>query len=906
MRYFKQLFFLCLLAAAVPVMAIDHPGITTSDLGADAFTLIQQGTPTTIIVDDKDNPAVQIAVKNLQEDFRRVCGQAATVTDNAERQTKTTPATIHEQRAIIIGSLQSTLIQRLVKRRKLDGKALKGKREKYVMQTVERPLPGIGEALVIAGSDRRGTVYGIYELSEQLGVSPWYWWADVPVAHHRNLAIQHGTYTAGEPRVRYRGIFLNDEAPCLTSWVKNTFDTDYGGHRFYARVCELLLRLRANFLWPAMWGWSFYADDPQNSATADSMGIIMGTSHHEPMARNHQEWARHRKDYGAWDYVTNRATLDRFFREGMERARGTEDLITIGMRGDGDTAMGAKEGHDNELTGDADHRNMQILSDVIANQRRIIADVTGRPAKERPQVWALYKEVQRYYDMGLRVPDDVTILLSDDNWGNIRWLPSQKERQRSGGWGMYYHVDYCGAPRNTKWINVTPIQNLWEQMKLTADHGVDRLWILNVGDLKPMEYPIALFLDMAWNPDRYTASNLLDHTRAFFAQQLGERYAGEAARIMNLYSKYAGRITPEMLCDTTYNLHTGEWQQVAGDFARLEADALSQYASVQAPQRDAYKQLILFPVQAMSNLYDMYYAQAMNHWLYQQGKAEADEWADRVARDFRRDSLLCADYNHHISQGKWNGMMTQKHIGYTTWNDNFPADRMPEVKRFVTSDKMTSSEGQLNNGSISSSNGSSTIDSLRMAQRLKGGLTFRHDDGRVVMEAEHFYQKQDAKAAQWTIIPDMGRTLSAITLQPTTADPTGGALTYRFTLPDTVKRVTVHVILRSTLASLRHEGHRFTISLDGDTAKTVNFNGDLNEAPENIYRITYPTVASRIIDAMVALDIKEQRATAMKGHEHTLTLRPLDPDILFEKIIVDYGGYEQSYLFGKESSTLSH
>ena len=890
MKHLKQLIAICLLATAMPAMAIDHPGITSEILRQGAFTLIRQGVPTTIVVDSKDNPAVKIAVKNLQKDFLRVCEQEPTVT-NINRAIAETSN--REQQAIIIGSLQSTLIQQLVKRRAINGKALKGKREKYVMQTVERPLPGIGEALVIAGSDHRGTVYGIYELSEQLGVSPWYWWADVPVAHHRNLAIQHGTYTAGEPRVRYRGIFLNDETPSLTSWVKNTFGTDYGDHRFYARVCELLLRLRANFLWPAMLDWSFYADDPQNSATADSMGIIMGTSHHEPMARNHQEWARHRKDYGAWDYVTNRATLDRFFREGMERTRGTKDLITIGMRGDGDTAMGAKEGHDNELTGDADHRNMQILSNVIASQRRIIADVTGQPAKERPQVWALYKEVQRYYDMGLRVPDDVTILLSDDNWGDIRRLPSKKELQRQGGWGMYYHVNYRGAPRNTKWLNVTPIQNLWEQMKLTADHGVDRLWILNVGDLKPMEYPMTLFLDMAWNPDRYTAATLLQHTRAFFAQQLGDGQADEAARIMNLYSKYAGRVTPEMLCDTTYNIHTGEWQQVAGDFARLEADALQQYTSLRPEQRDAYQQLILFPVQAMSNLYDMYYSQAMNHWLYQQGKAEADQWADRVARDFRRDSLLCADYNHRMSHGKWNGMMTQKHIGYTGWDADFPADRIPDVKRFVANDKVADNDGLLN------------PDSLRLAQRLKGGLTFRHDDGRVVMEAEHFYQKQDTPTAQWTIIPYMGRTLSAITLQPTTASTRGTSLSYRFTLPDTVTRVKVHVILRSTLASIRHEGHRFTVAVDNGEAQVINFNGNLNEAPENIYRITYPTVAGRVIDAMIALDINSRQATATANHTHTLTLCPLDPDILFEKIVIDYGGYRREHLFGQESTAFN-
>ena len=234
-------------------------------------------------------------------------------------------------------------------------------REKYIIQID-------GQKMRITGSDKRGAIYGIYELSRQAGVSPWYWWADVPVVKHSKIWLKQGTYTDGEPAVRYRGIFLNDEAPCLTTWVKNTFGTGYGGHEFYAKVFELLLRLKGNYLWPAMWDWAFYADDPLNSATADEMGIIIGTSHHEPMARNHQEWARHRKEYGQWNYRTNKAVLDKFFREGIERMKGTEDVVTIGMRGDGDEAM----------TKDADTK---LLLDIVKQQRKIISDVTKRPAK---------------------------------------------------------------------------------------------------------------------------------------------------------------------------------------------------------------------------------------------------------------------------------------------------------------------------------------------------------------------------------------------------------------------------------------------------------------------------------------------------------------------------------------------
>ena len=523
----------------------------------DYFPVISNGVPCSILTDSNEEKGIQMAIKNLQKDIAQVSGNRPEILNisNGDRQT------------IIIGSNESPFIKALFKTGKLEKEELNGKKEKYIIRTIDKPLEGIDRALVIAGSDKRGTIYGIYELSEQIGVSPWYWWADVPVVKQKNVYVIPGSYTDGEPAVTYRGIFLNDEAPCLTGWVKQTYGTNYGDHRFYARIFELILRLKGNLVWPAMWAWAFYADDPLNSKTADEMGIIIGTSHHEPMARNHQEWANKRKEYGAWDYTTNQKMLDRFFREGIERRQGTEDIVTIGMRGDGDAAM-------------SEDINVKLLERIVKNQRKIIEKVTGRPAKEIPQIWALYKEVMDYYDKGMRVPDDVIMLLCDDNWGNVRRLPNEKERKHPGGWGMYYHVDYVGAPRNSKWINVTPIQNMWEQLQLTYNYGVDKLWVLNVGDLKPMEYPITLFLDMAWNPRQYNAGNLLEHPRRFCAQQFGEDQADEAMRILNLYSKYNGRVTGEMLDRNTYNLETGEWKQVSDEYLKLEAEALRQYISL--------------------------------------------------------------------------------------------------------------------------------------------------------------------------------------------------------------------------------------------------------------------------------------------------------------------------------------
>ena len=832
-RYY--IFIICMVAsfrmwAATPFIAFSPSDNTLSiDHARIAF-------------DQKEHRCVAIAVESLVSDMEKVTGIR--------------PILSSEQPTIIVGTVGvNRQIDQWVRQGIL--KDLKGKTEKYIIKT-------IGNQIIIAGSDKRGTVYGIYELSQQIGVSPWYYWADVPIERHEKLFIKQGEYTDGEPAVRYRGIFLNDEAPCLTSWVKNTFGTNYGDHRFYEKVFELILRLKGNFLWPAMWGWAFYADDPLNSKTADEMGIIIGTSHHEPMARNHQEYARNRKEWGAWNYQTNQQKLDQFFREGIERMKGTDDIVTIGMRGDGDEAMSE----------DADTK---LLQTIVENQRRIIKEVTGKPANKTPQVWALYKEVLDYYDKGMRVPDDVLILLCDDNWGNVRRVPNAKERNHPGGWGLYYHVDYVGAPRNSKWLNVTPTQNMWEQLTLASDYGLDRMWILNVGDLKPMEYPITMFMDMAWNPREFQANNITDHTLRFCKQQFGEEQATEAARILNLCCKYAGRTTAEMLDARTYNVETGEWKQVADDYMRLETEALRQYLTLQPEYRDVYQQIILFPVQAMSNIYQMYYAQAMNLKLAAENNPDANLWANRVAEAFKRDSILCAAYNHDIAGGKWNGMMTQKHIGYRSWNDNFPADRMPRVQTVPVGE---------------------------------GGYIFEANGDYVVIEAEHYFEAKSDNNTSWTVIPDMGRTRSAMVLMPYT-EPTGNAsLTYAWNGLE-ADSVQIHIIVKSTLDYLNKGGLVYTVSLDGGEPQRINFNSRLNEAKENIYNVFYPTVARRVVESIITLPLKAsaniennlQKPTGDKGYNHYLTIHPEDPGIVFEKIVIDGGSYRNhpQFLFGQES-----
>ena len=475
----------------------------------------------------------------------------------------------------------------------------------------------------------------------------------------------------------------------------------------------------------------------------------------------------------------------------------------------------------------------------------------------------------------MKVPDDVTLLLCDDNWGNVRRVPNAQERKHKGGWGLYYHVDYVGAPRNSKMLNVTPMQNPGEQLTLAYENGIDRLWILNVGDLKPMEYPISQFMDMAWNPRKYDVNSITRHTRDWCAQQFGESQADEAARILNLICKYNGRCTPEMLNKNTYNLENGEWQEVVNQYLKIEADALRQYNSLPAAYHDAYRQIILFPTEMMSNLHQMYFAQAQNHALYKQNNPKANIWADECERFFKRDSLICHNYNHKMSGGKWNGMMTQKHIGYKSWNDDFEKDNCPELFR-VTS---------------------------------KDGVIISENNGVVEIEAPYYSSKTDAAEAKWAEIPFMGKSVAGMTLMPYTKSVKGASITYKFkmqvsktsdgkTLDDKAfngnvsngkQKVRIHVITKSTLDYLNKGGLTYGVSLDGASPVEVNFNKDLNEKPENIYNIYYPTIATRIVDQVIELELP-----ATTDGIHSLTLTPNDPAIVFEKIVIDGRGGKKS------------
>ena len=591
---------------------------------AESFCIAKEGKTSTIIVDVDDWKGVIRAARNLSDDVRKVTGVSSQVDLQSPNSAGLLP---HERKnlqgSIIAGTIgKSRIIDSLIKQKKIDVRKVRGQWESYLIDVVDG-------FLVIAGSDKRGTIYGIYDISERIGVSPWYWMADAPVRHQEELYYDGGRFIQPSPKVKYRGIFINDEWPSFGTWCTNQF----GGvnAKAYEHIFELLLRLKANYFWPAMWATAFNEDDPESPRLADEMGIVMGTSHHEPMMRSHQEYLHRKDQVGPWDYASNPQRIDQFFREGMERNMAYENLVTIGMRGDGDVAMGTGN--------DAD--NMKTLAKVIQGQRKIIKDIYGSEDAV-PQLWAIFTEV----------PDDVTLLLCDNNWGYIRRKGRDFERRRKGGLGLYYHIDMNGGPWNDRWVNTTTVPKLREQLHLAYASGIDRIWIINVGDLKPKEMPIDFIMRYAWNPDAIQPGDEQAWLEGFTRSIFGDEYARETADIIARYSKYnlwrkaesqvPGIFNMEEMLRTNYL-----WQSLV-----VRCEALKE--QMPAEMQDAFWQLVYYPTVASAGVAQIYNCATLGDSL-------------TINRLMEKDQRLSDHYNNKVADGKWRGMMMDNHIGYTQW-----------------------------------------------------------------------------------------------------------------------------------------------------------------------------------------------------------------------------------------------
>ena len=816
------------------------------------FCIASKGRTATIVVDGNDWKGVLRAANNLGDDVRRVTGvEAPLLSPQLEGRTDAEKLLTQLGEAgrglIIAGTIgKSLLIDRLIKQKKIDVKKVRGQWESYLIDVVDGNL-------IIAGSDKRGTIYGIYEISQRIGVSPWYYMADAPVKHQEEVWYDGGRIVQPSPKVKYRGIFINDEWPSFGGWCTNKF----GGinSKAYAHIFELLLRLKANYFWPAMWGTNFNEDDPESPRLADEMGIVMGTSHHEPMMRSHREYLQRKEQVGPWDYATNKERVDAFFREGMERNKAYDNLVTIGMRGDGDVAMGRGD----------DAENMKTLGKVIEGQRKIIKDIYGR-ADAVPQLWAIFTEVQRYYDAGFTVPDDVTLLFCDNNWGYIRRKGTAAERKRKGGLGLYYHIDMNGGPWNDRWVNTTTVPKLREQLNLAYRSGIDRIWIINVGDLKPKEMPISFIMDYAWNPEMIGPGDeeawLQNWTRSVLGCATTEDVKA-CADIIAQYSKLNLMRKPEVQVPGLFNyeeiLHlNNQWQSIV-----VRCENIKEIIPAEA--QDAFYQLVYYPAVASAGVAMIYNAATMGDSL---------TVCDLMAKDAR----LTEYYNKVVADGKWDGMMRDNHIGYTQWS-------IPDKNRHP----------------------------MTLGYKITNDLSASHNTKEYSISACDYMRKNEG----WTMLPDLGRgkgCMAAKDVMKEWSDGSGPTLEYDIDLTEEGK-IAIGILPTQDIMPAR--GLCLGVQLDNQPMQVIDARQGLHDefkeyTPQNLAQsknlkplpLHNNLLLSgwkdgrkmlrrdEVFDNIRWLEVKFDNVSEGK---HKLMLIMIDPEIVIDAIIVNPDNNRYSY-----------
>ncbi|WP_461077846.1 glycosyl hydrolase 115 family protein [Streptomyces deserti] len=616
------------------------------------FPMVRGGTAVDLFVDPADDPAVLRAAADLQADVERVSGVRPRLLH-----------TLPERAAhlVLVGTIgASPVIDRLIARRRLDVSGVKGRWEASVTQVVDRPLPGVDRALVIAGSDRRGTVYGVYDTSERIGVSPWHWWADVPVERRDTVTVPAGPVKRYEPSVRYRGVFINDEQN-LTTWSRRTQEPDKNiGPRTYERIFELLLRLKANYLWPAMHPYSdFFNKHRENPELADRYGIVVGSSHPEALLRNGvhewQPWAEEHKNADGslplYDYTVNPAVISDYWRARARQNAGYESSWTLGMRGLHDSALETRYAT-------TIPEKVAVMNDIIADQRRILTEEVGAAAT--PQIFIPYKEVLELYNAGVRVPDDVTLIWPDDNHGNMRQLPDEAERRRTGGNGIYYHLSYWGRPRSYLWLDTTQLAKVWQELRRVYEHRADRMWIFNVGDIKSIETGLSFCMDMAWNVDRWGPANVEEFLVEWAGRQFGLRHGPEIAAIRTKYYRLAAERRPEFIDRGVFSTvhHGDEAGRRMAAYARLLERVRTLGAKLPDAYRDAFYELVEYPVHGAYLMNLKYYWADRNALAVRQGRgAGANRFADLAEAAHAEEQAITRRYNTEIAGGKWDGIV---------------------------------------------------------------------------------------------------------------------------------------------------------------------------------------------------------------------------------------------------------
>ena len=854
-RFPRTAFALALFAA---VVARAEPWVHATAQPGD-FALATPVAAAPIVFSPEDFKVVDLAAHDLATDIERVTGRKPAVRSDARDL---------RGPAVLVGTLgKNPAIDALVAAGKLGDAAsiaaLRGAWESFLIATVADPLPGVPSALVIVGSDRRGTAFGVYELSQAIGVSPWYWWADVTPEKQPALHLAAGTRRFGPPSVKYRGIFINDEDWGLHQWAAKTFEPEHGGigPKTYAKIFELLLRLKANTLWPAMHAVSMpFNAFAENAPLADAYAIVMGSSHAEPMLRNNVgEWPHDRDaDY---NYLTNRDGVLKYWEERVATNGRYENIYTLGMRGI----------HDSNMQGPkTDPERIRTLEQIFADQRAVLA-AHVRPEVERvPQMFCAYKEVLGLYRQGLKVPDDVTIVWPDDNHGYIRNYATADERKRAGGFGVYYHLSYLGAPLSYLWLYTTPPALVWEEMTKAYDHGARTIWIANVGDLKPAEIGTEFFLQLAWDINRWHRDNLDDFLAEWAAREFGGAAAPEIAAIMRRYYQLNFQRRPEHLqwwlpreTPRPSPLSDNEVTSRLAAFRELRERAGRVDATLSRALRTAFAELVGYPVEGAAFANERYFNGELaairapaDSPLRQQylAKAQAVDARLRVVTD---------EFNQLLAGGKWHDLMRVEPAD-EQWK-SFRTDRWEPPKFAVPAAPLP-----------------------RPSAGREGGV--------LALEAEHFTRKIARSGAAWEVIPGLGRTGDSVAVFPTTTASVpleklatdAPRLDYDITFtaagefPVAINLIPTHAFAGGAL--------RFALALDDAPPQLVSL--DVNDGGAEWAQGVLN--ATRIAHAKIAVP---------SAGAHTLRVYAVDAGVVLDKIVVDCGGLTPSYLGPPESRT---
>ncbi|OCH83989.1 hypothetical protein OBBRIDRAFT_742368 [Obba rivulosa] len=980
-----------LLSLTATVHAIGQSTCVSFAPSSSSLPIVDNEKATPVFISADDWPGVQQAASDFVSDIEQVTGVKPSLTNIT--------ASSHLgnlNNAVIIGTLgHSSLIDAIVNHTRLDVSSIDGQWEAFMAREVKNPLPGVSNAYVIIGADKRGSIFALYDHSEQFGVSPWYWWADVPTTRNSQIFVASEGCSHSSPTVKYRGLFLNDEQPALQNWAMEKFTNGTGAaltgspfnHFFYTKLFELLLRLKANYLWPAQWSSAFGVDDDQNQPLADWYGIVMGTSHEEPMMRSIPvEWGLF--GVGPWDYGVNKQNIYNFWVQGAERGRPYEGIWTVGMRGD------------EPINEEGD---ISLLEEIVSDQRTILSNVFNTSdVTTIPQMWCLYQEVEGYYDDGMRVPDDITLLWTDDTWGNIRRFPIPSERNRTGGAGVYYHYDLVGPPRDYKWITT------FEQMSTAVARDAVRIWLVNVGDLKPYEMGIEFFMTYGWNSSIWNQNNL-DSFVSLWAQRefdMSETDGDEVATIIANLTRFNSRRKPELLNSTTYSLvNYREADNVVAGWQALNASATQLANKLPSSMQPAFFQLVLHPVRASATVGTMWIYSGINNLRVSQARLSANEYAEMVSTLFEQDYDLELEY-HSLLDGK-DHMMDQTHIMYYYWQQpmantmpfvskvqsrkqalpgamrivpegtmgSWPGDNqydctagyncpnptvyldafVPAGNRFidvgaggptpftftVTSNvswaKITPSQGSVSpsspeqrvvlsaawdkvegaqaalitfNASVQDQPPMSlTVTFIANHTTVPSGFTgFVEGDGGVSIEAAHAARNTSVAGISWVNLPGYGRTLSGVTPWPRGGDElnftagTGPSIEYDFYTFNSINgtgNVTVTAYMGPTLNGLGPDRPlAFAMAMDSGEPQVDYF---VPEGPPGGYPPQWNGYDGWVADNLIYTNLS---FVALPG-VHTVKIWMVEPAVIFEKLVIDTGGVQPSYLGPPESIFVS-